>query len=477
MNSKHKTQDIAPSAALSQEEVEANNRMAIGVLIPLLITFILGTLCLQGFNLVFQQIGKDVGAPQQAPLITSFPIIVLGIVCFIYGSLGDFVSLKKLVYFGLGMLVVGSVLGFLLNYYFTPNLWTVIVARVLQTAGEQVAGSAYLVVTTKYLKPSLRALFFGIFSAGYQVSAAVGVFAAGILSAISWQFLFLVPAVTILLLPFLRNLPDHNGTGSKVDTVGFLIFGFATAFLTLFFSYKLWWLLLVAIGLFLVFGIYIHQARNPFITPAFFKNTRWILAILLIAVFYFVNYCAGPLVNAIARDVYHLETHEVSNYLAWSFIIAAVTATLAGAIVRKIGRTPVIIFSASLMALSFILPAFFVDKGMGWVYIMSFMFYGGTGLMYAPVVSTVIDTLPTSESGRGVGLNDLIMNVTASIGIATFGGSLFGGAGESTSITGLTGAAATFSNIMLICGAIFVAGLVYYLVVYRYIARTPRVAE
>ena len=40
-----------------------SNKMAIRALIPLLITFVLGTLCLQGFNLVFQQVGADRGAP------------------------------------------------------------------------------------------------------------------------------------------------------------------------------------------------------------------------------------------------------------------------------------------------------------------------------------------------------------------------------------------------------------------------------
>lgn len=93
-----------------------SNKMAIRALIPLLITFVLGTLCLQGFNLVFQQVGADVGAPNQASLITAFPSIVLGIVCFIYGSLGDFVSLRRLVTVGLITLFVGSLFGFIANF-------------------------------------------------------------------------------------------------------------------------------------------------------------------------------------------------------------------------------------------------------------------------------------------------------------------------------------------------------------------------
>ena len=98
-------------------DLEAQNKMAVRALILLLITFILGTLCLQGFNLVFTNIGNDVGAPEQAALITSLPSIVLGIVCFIYGSLGDFVSLKKLIVFGLVTLFVGSLFGFIANFF------------------------------------------------------------------------------------------------------------------------------------------------------------------------------------------------------------------------------------------------------------------------------------------------------------------------------------------------------------------------
>ena len=87
--------NTAPSQAPVDpfDDPVTSNKMAVRALIPLLITFVLGTLCLQGFNLVFQQVGADVGAPAQASLITAFPSIVLGIVCVIYGSLGAFVSL------------------------------------------------------------------------------------------------------------------------------------------------------------------------------------------------------------------------------------------------------------------------------------------------------------------------------------------------------------------------------------------------
>lgn len=447
------------------DDPETSNKMAIRALVLLLVTFILGTLCLQGFNLVFQQVGADVGAPAQASLITALPSIVLGIVCFIYGSLGDFVSLKKLVVFGLVVLFIGSLTGYIGNTLFPANLWTVIIARMLQTAGEQVAGSVYLVIATKYLKPSLKVVFFGIFTAGYQLSAAIGIFAAGLLSAIHWQYLFLIPAVTIVFLPFLlKVLPDRRGSGEQIDWMGFTIFGLATALLTLFFSYTNWWLLLTSAVCYAVFGIYISKARNPFITIDFFKNKRWLMAISLIVVFYFMNYCMSPIFNAVGRDIYHISTSKVSMYIVWAFLVAAVLGTTSGAIVDRIGRRPAIIAAACLMIVGFGWSAFAIRSGVVMLTIAACFFYAGVGLMYSPVISTVLDTLPQEQSGRGVGMNDLVMNVTASIGIAVIGGLMNGTSLSGGSITGASGKAATYGNLFLIGACVVILGLVIYLV-------------
>ncbi|WEV53797.1 MFS transporter [Bifidobacterium sp. ESL0704] len=439
--------------------------MAVKALIPLLITFILGTLCLQGFNLVFTQVGKDVGAPAQASLITALPSIVLGIVCFIYGSLGDFVSLKKLVVVGITLLLAGSIFGFVANFFFTANIWTVIVARIIQTAGEQVAGSVYLVVATKYLKNSLKVVFFGIFTAGYQVSAAIGVFAAGFLTSIHWQYLFLIPVVTVIFLPLLlHNLPNKSGTGEKVDALGFAIFGLATAFLTLFFSYTAWWMLLVSLVLYVIFAVYIHKASNPFITPAFFHNKRWIMAISLILLFYLPNYSFSPVFNAIGSEIYHLGTQTVSLYIVWAFIVAAIFGTCSGWIVDKIGRKAGIICAALLQLAGLIIAAFCVMSGPVALACAGCLYYAGVGLLYSPVVDTALGTLSKDESGRGVGMNDLAMNVSGSVGIAIIGGLMSSKSMTGFSLAGFTGSAANYGNLFLVASIATIVGLVVYLI-------------
>ncbi|MFU0464647.1 MFS transporter [Gardnerella vaginalis] len=458
--------EIEKSTALDPyEDPKTRDKVAIYSLILLLITFILGTLCLQGFNLVFDQIGKAVGAPNQASLITSLPIIVLGIVCFIYGSLGDFVSLRRLITIGLVTLFVGSLFGFIANFFFTPNLWTVIIARILQTAGEQVAGSSFLVIATKYLRNDLKVIFFGLFTAAYQLSASIGVFAAGALSSIAWQYLFLIPAITILFLPVLvKCLPTKNGIGGKIDKLGFTVFGVAVALLTLFFSYKAWGLLLGSIVLFVVFAGYIMKAKNPFVTPAFFKNKRWLSGIILIFIFYFTNYCMPPIYNVIGGALYHMSTEAVSSYLVWAFVVAAVFGTCSGTIIGFIGRKAGIITAAVLMILGWVGAAVFINCGFLVLTLCACIYYAGCGLMYSPIVSTVLSALPVEESGRGCGMNDLVMNVTASIGISIFSGFFGGNLFKGFSFANISGLAAGYSNLIMMGAVVAFIGLVVYLV-------------
>jgi DHA2 family metal-tetracycline-proton antiporter-like MFS transporter len=437
-------------------------------LIPLLVIFILGTLCLQAFNLVFQQIGDSLGASQQASLITAIPGIVLGIVCFVYGSLTDFISLKKMVLVGLIVLLASSICGYLFN----GNILLVIVFRALQTAGAQVAGSVYLVIAAKYLKSSEKVVYFGIFTAGYQLSTAIGVLAGGFLSSINWAYLFLIPVLSIFVVPFLfRNLPSGTVKGSRIDVLGFGIFGLAIAALTLFFSNINWVYLAASAVLFIVFAVYISKARHPFISVAFFRNTRWLKGITLILVFYAINYCFTPLFNGIGK-LYGLSSASVSLYLVWAFIVATIVATSSGMIVRAIGRQAAIITAAILMVVGLLTTAICVNQHMALLAITACIYYAGMGLLYSPVVDTVLGTLDSSETGRGIGMNDLAMNVTASIGIAIFGSLMGTGFLSSGSIGGQSGAAANYANLLLIFAGIVLVGLVVYLVFRRSLNRS-----
>lgn len=424
----------------------------------LLLIYFVGVLCLQAFNMVFQKIGSDIGAPDQASLITSIPGVVLGIVCFIYGSLGDFASLKRMTMFGLGALVAGSLLGFFIH----GNLAFVITFRIIQTVGFQTAGSVYLVIAARYLTMREKLLYFGLFTADYQLATAVGVLCAGFFSTVNWAVLFLIPVVSVVLVPFLaRNLPGTNGGPTHIDVPGFGLFGCAILFLTLFFTFLDWWMFVASLAFLTLFAVYISHASNPFITPDFFKNRRWRKAVLLIVIFYFINYSITPLVNDFGNAVFGMSPSSISLMLLPGLLLATVAGVCSGRVVGRLGKHHAVILGASTMAAGFALAALLLKCGPVAIGIAMALVYAGMATIYSPTVDTVLDTLPPSQTGRGVGMNDLAMQGSAAIGIALFGGPIATHPFGCLSVWGLNASGSNAVVLFAVYAAIVLFGIVW----------------
>jgi DHA2 family metal-tetracycline-proton antiporter-like MFS transporter len=124
------------------------------------------------------------------------------------------------------------------------------------------------------------------------------------------------------------------------------------------------------------------------------------------------------------------------------------------------------------MVVGLLTTAICVNQHMALLAITACIYYAGMGLLYSPVVDTVLGTLDSSETGRGIGMNDLAMNVTASIGIAIFGSLMGTGFLSSGSIGGQSGAAANYANLLLIFAGIVLVGLVVYLIFRRSLNRS-----
>lgn len=111
----HNVPDTASEESDTAVDVAAVSAKARKTLFPLLFVYLLGTLAIHAFNLVFHEIGADLDAGASASLITAIPGVVLGIVCFVFGSLGDFISLRRMTVIGIMVLAAGSIGGFLLH--------------------------------------------------------------------------------------------------------------------------------------------------------------------------------------------------------------------------------------------------------------------------------------------------------------------------------------------------------------------------
>lgn len=455
-------------------EFEKMNRMARRAIPLILIIFTFSILQQQAFGMIFVNIGQELGTPELAPLITSLPGIALGIVCVIYGSLGDFVSLKKMTVLGVIVFAIGSLLGALCG---GMNIWFVIVARMLQSIGSQVSGSVFLVLVSKYVSQRERVVYYGIFVAVFRFSAALGVLAAGYVTKIDWRLMFAIPVVVVVFIPFLaKNLPDEHAKGAEIDGMGFVLIGAFAGAITMFFTdMNTFWTIASVVTL-IAFIVYINKAKNPFITPEFFKNPAFVATMIVIFVGYFFSYTLNAGINAIGLDVFGLDSAQVSNLLVWSIILAAVLGFVCGPVVKKIGRTAAIIMALLTMGLGLVAVAFAIPHGsVAALAIAPCLYYYGTSFFYSPIVDTATLTVSPEESGRVLGANDLIQAITGSVGVAVFGKMMTAGVMSGGSIAGTeAGAASTYANVFLIGGAIVLSALVIFIATQKMIYSRSR---
>ena len=439
--------------------------------IPLvLIIFIFGILEQQAFGMIFVNIGQQLGAPQYASLITSLPGIILGIVCVVYGSLGDFLSLKKMTFIGIAIFLLGSIIGFAGS----SNIWAVIIARMLQSAGGQVPGSVFLVLVSKYITAKNRVIYYGIFSAIFRLSAAVGVLAAGFIMKLDWRWLFLLPLLSVFFLPALaKNLPDEQAKGAKIDGWGFLITGAFAGSVTMFFTnMTLYWFVAI-IATLAAFIVYITKAQNPYIRPEFFTNPAFAITMIIIFVGYFFSYTLNAGVNAIGLNVFGIDSAEVSMLLIWSILLACVLGFSCGTIIKRIGRTAAIIGALGFMGLGLILIAWAIPHGkIAALALAPCVYYFGTSFFYSPIVDTAAKTVPAEEAGRVMGFNDLVQAITGSVGVAVFGNLMANGAMASGSPVPVeAGEASTYANVFLIGGIVVLSAMVLFIIFRKMIYR------
>lgn len=457
-------------------EFAAMNKMA-KIAIPIVLAiFTLGVLQQQAFGMIYVNIGDQLKQPGLAPLITSLPGIVLGIVCVIYGSLGDFVSLKKMMVLGTIVFVVGSVLG----CFGTFNIWIVVAARILQSAGWQVSGSIFLVLVSKYVEKRKRVIWYGVFVAVFRFAAALGVFLAGYMTLVDWRWLFAIGILAVFALPVLaKNLPDLHAKGAKIDVAGFVLIGAFAGSVTMFFTNMNWMWGTACIVTLVAFVAYIWKAKNPFITPKMLTNPAFAMTMTVIFVGYFFSYTLNAGVNAIGMNVYGIDSSQVSNLLVWSIILAAVMGFGAGPIIQRIGRKASVVLALACMGIGLIAVAFLIPYGKIWALaIAPCIYYFGTSFFYQPIVDTATLTVSAEESGRALGFNDLLQAITGSVGVALFGQLMANGAMGSGSLFGTQqGRASTYANVFMIGGIIVLAGMVIFIVSMGMIYRRSRVAE
>ena len=154
-------------------------------------------------------------------------MVFFGIGSVIFGKLSDIFGLRGLIATGVGIYVAASLLGFA----FRSSYLAVVAARALQGIGGSAIPALVFVVIARYFEVSERGRIFGFITSIVSLAIGFGPVIGGFVSsALHWSYLFLIPALILVSLPFInRSLPPESRRKGRVDFLGAVLATFDSA--------------------------------------------------------------------------------------------------------------------------------------------------------------------------------------------------------------------------------------------------------
>lgn len=385
----------------------------------LLILFVLSNLMVQAFVTVSPVLAVEFQvSASKVSMIVTLSTVALGVCSVVYGTLSDYIPVKKLLLFGTSVFVAGSAFGLLFRNYF----YMIVAARVLQTVGQAAISSLYLVITSRYTKGKEKLKYFAWFTACFQIAQACGVLAGGVFATyVNWKALFFISLSAAVFLPVIwKYAPVENeGKIKHVDVIGIGLFSICIVVIMLMLSdYKPVYAG-IEILMLAVFFIYISKKGDAFVTPGFFReNKKYTKTVILVFALYLSQFVFAFICTFVVNTLYPQSLDLVSYILLPGYIAAAVVGMNGDKITARLGRYKTISLGAFMIFLGLLCAALFMNQGKIVLSMAGVLFFAGYNTIYSPMLDTVTSALPPAEVGRGIGINDLTINISSSIGVA-----------------------------------------------------------
>jgi EmrB/QacA subfamily drug resistance transporter len=376
-------------------------------------------------------IGTDLGvSTTDASWVLTAYLLSASVLTPILGRLGDMVGKRKVIIVVLALLLAGTILAAL-----APNLGVLIIARILQGAAGAVMPLSIGIVRDELPKERVSVTI-GLLSAIFGIGAGVGIVTAGpIVEALSWHWLFWLPAVlvAIALLGAIFGIPESPvRTPGRLDLIGtsILTVGLVSLLLAIGEGQKWGWgdgktvglLILGAIAL-VVFVIVELRVKEPLIDMSLFKHRGVWTAHVVALAFGFAMFGTFILVPTLLQLPSALgygfgkTVSEAGLYLLPTVVAMIIAGVIGGILIRKIGpKIPMVIGGISV-TVAFLIPA--LGHAEEWQILVSGVLTGlGIGMALAATSNAIVESVPAAQTGEAISANTVIRTIGSSIGTA-----------------------------------------------------------
>jgi MFS transporter, DHA2 family, metal-tetracycline-proton antiporter len=346
-------------------------------------------------------------------------MIFFGVGSVLFGKLSDIFSLRTLISVGVVGYVAASILGFAFRFSYPA----VVAARALQGLGGSAIPSLVFVVIARRFEASERGWIFGLITSVVSLAIGFGPVIGGFIAGrLGWAYLFLLPTLILVALPFLAGLlPREGRKDGRIDLLGAALAIATVGLLTM--SLNFWspyWLAGFALagGL---FALRMRAAAEPFIRLSLFRNSGFRAGVL--AAFGLFSIVIGSVffVPLMLSGLHGLGASAIGLVLFPGAISSVLAGPASGKLADRRGNAFVVslglaLIFASLAALSLTLSIspLFVAAAM-------VLNYVGFAFMQTALVNAVSQTLPIADMGVGMGVFNLAGTLAGAIGAAVVG--------------------------------------------------------
>ncbi|ALE07718.1 MFS transporter [Arthrobacter sp. ERGS1:01] len=376
-------------------------------------------------------IGKDLGvATSAASWVLTAYLLSASVLTPILGRLGDMVGKRKILIVVLSLLLAGTLLAAL-----APNLGVLVVARVLQGAAGAVMPLSIGIVRDELPKERVSVTI-GLLSAIFGIGAGVGIVAAGpIVEALSWHWLFWLPAVlvAIALLGAIFGMPESPvRTPGRLDLVGtgILTIGLVSLLLAISEGQNWGWgdaktigLLILGAAALVVFVFVELRVAEPLIDVRLFRHRGVWTAHIVALAFGFAMFGTFILVPTLLQLPTVLgygfgkSVSQAGVYLLPTVVAMVISGVVAGALIRRIGPKIPMVIGGLAVTFAFLIPA--LGHGAEWQILLSGVLTGlGIGMALAATSNAIVESVPAAQTGEAISANTVIRTVGSSIGTA-----------------------------------------------------------
>ena len=374
----------------------------------------------------------DLGGLEQLSWVVTAYILASTVAAPLYGKLGDIYGRRRMVFFSVGLFLLGSLLSGIAG-----SMSFLIGARALQGLGGGGLFVLALSVVGDVLSAAERGKVQGMFAAVFSIASLIGPLVGGwFVEVFSWHWIFLInlPVGIVAVLGFAASFPAHTTERAhQIDWAGAAALSITLAALTLFTSLggqSFAWTSLPALGLAalavtasLAFIWIEGRAIEPILPLALFRqnvfrNTSMLSFLVGATMLGAVTFL--PLYLQLSRGVSPMISGLMMVPMTLGIIVATVVA---GRYMRNTGRYRLPTLSGMVITVgaAALLSQISVDTTTP-VFSLKLVVFGfGLGLSFPVLTTAVQNAVPRALLGTATASGVMFRQIGGSLAVAVFG--------------------------------------------------------